>query len=215
MATNPGITGLDLLDGAPYGAYAVNLTQTIRYWNPAAERITGHKAENAVGRPCYEVVRNCLAEGEAPICRDGCPSLQAIRKNRIPPVCEVSMLCASGQRKKVLLTPMIIPEPLAPETLLVHLFNESKDDEWVEQANKTVAQTFTAPVPLPEITERLTPRELDVLLLMASGMTPREIASELYVSYHTVRNHTSNLRRKLGANNNFGLIRKAQELGLL
>ena len=145
MATNPGVTGLDLLDGAPYGAYAVNLTQTIRYWNPAAERITGHKTENAVGRPCYEVVRNCPTDGEAPICRDGCPSLQAIRENRIPQVCEVRMLCASGQRKKVLLTPMVVPEPLAPETLLVHLFNESKDGQWVEQATETIAQTFTAP----------------------------------------------------------------------
>ena len=125
------------------------------------------------------------------------------------------MLCASGQRKKVLLTPMIVPEPLAPETLLVHLFHESKDGQWVEQATKTVAQAFTAPVPLQEITERLTPRELDVLRLTALGMTPREIADKLYVSYHTVRNHTSNLRRKLGASNNFGLIRKAQESCLL
>ena len=73
MATNPGITGLVLLDGAPYGAYAVNLAQTIRYWNPAAERITGHKAENVVGRPCYEVMQNCAADVEAPCAGTAAP----------------------------------------------------------------------------------------------------------------------------------------------
>ncbi len=44
MATTSGIIGLDSLNGAPYGAYAVNLDQIIRYWNRSAERITGHRA---------------------------------------------------------------------------------------------------------------------------------------------------------------------------
>lgn len=88
MTTNPTITGLDLLNEAPHGAYAVNLAQTIRFWKAAAERITGHKAGKVTGRPCYGIVQNCLPDGEAPMCRDGCPFLQAIRENRLPPVYE-------------------------------------------------------------------------------------------------------------------------------
>jgi DNA-binding NarL/FixJ family response regulator len=44
----------------------------------------------------------------------------------------------------------------------------------------------------------LTPRELEVLRLVASGRTNREIASELVVSEHTVARHVQNMFAKLG-----------------
>lgn len=211
----PTLTGLELLQETPYGAYAVNLAQTIRLWNRSAERITGHKAQDVIGRHCYEVVQNCPADEKDPWCRDGCPSLQAIRANRMPRVYEVSMLCASGQRKTVSLTPMVVPEPLAPETLLVHLFQDSEQGEQLNQAVRTVERTIAYSRMHPEAGEQLTSRELEILKLTALGMPPREIAEELHISYHTVRNHTSNLRRKLGATSNLMLVKNAQELGLL
>ena len=119
-ANTPTPTGLDLLEEIPYGAYAVDLDQTIRFWNQAAERITGHRPPDVIGRHCYEVVQNCPPNENEPWCRDGCPSLQAIRENRMPPMYEVRMLCASGHRKTVRLTPMVVPEPLSTETLLVY-----------------------------------------------------------------------------------------------
>jgi len=44
----------------------------------------------------------------------------------------------------------------------------------------------------------LTPREREVLTLMAQGMSNGEIASALFISEHTVKNHVSNIYRKLG-----------------
>lgn len=114
MNDNTATPGLVLLDNSPYGAYAVDLTQTIRYWNRSAERITGHKAENVIGRSCSQVLQNCSKDGEVPMGRDGCPALQAIRENRIPRVYEVTMLCASGQRKTVSLMPLAVHAPLPP-----------------------------------------------------------------------------------------------------
>ena len=61
----------------------------------------------------------------------------------------------------------------------------------------------------------VTARELEVLRLVELGFTARKIAAELVISYHTVRNHTASLRRKLGANSNFTLRTKARELGLV
>ena len=215
MNDNPALPRLAFLDYSPYGAYAVDLTKTIRYWNRSAERITGHKADNVTGRPCFEVVQNCSPEDGGPLCRNGCPALQSIRENRISPVCEVSMVCATGQRKLVTLMPMLVYEPLVPEAVLVHLFHELDEGECTEQGTKAIAQTFATSGSFPETIDKLTSRELDVLKLAALGMTPMEISETLHISYHTVRKHTSNMRWKIGARNNLGLVRRAQELGLV
>ncbi|MBU1358620.1 MAG: helix-turn-helix transcriptional regulator [Gammaproteobacteria bacterium] len=47
----------------------------------------------------------------------------------------------------------------------------------------------------------LTPRELEVLNLIARGLTAKLIARYLGISVNTVRTHRDNLRRKLGARN--------------
>ena len=46
--------------------------------------------------------------------------------------------------------------------------------------------------------ERLTPREREVALLVARGLTNRRIASELSVSERTVENHVRKILKKLG-----------------
>ncbi len=52
--------------------------------------------------------------------------------------------------------------------------------------------------PASLLTQKLTERELDVLRLLAKGMTNAEIASALYLSEGTVRNHVSAILEKLG-----------------
>ncbi len=67
----------------------------------------------------------------------------------------------------------------------------------------------TQPVPL------LTQREQEVLELIARGATNREIAATLYLSPHTVKEHTSSLYRKLDARNRAEAVVRAQRVGLL
>ena len=54
------------------------------------------------------------------------------------------------------------------------------------------------PLAADEPTERLTPREREVALLVARGLTNRQIASELSVSRSTANNHVARILRKLG-----------------
>jgi DNA-binding NarL/FixJ family response regulator len=61
----------------------------------------------------------------------------------------------------------------------------------------------------------LTARERQVLEMIASGSTNREIADMLYLSPHTVKDHTSALYRKMKARNRAEAIQRAQRLGLL
>lgn len=61
----------------------------------------------------------------------------------------------------------------------------------------------------------LTDRERSVLELMAAGATNPEIAGELHLSKHTIKEHTSSVYRKLGVRNRTEAVQRAQRLGLL
>jgi DNA-binding CsgD family transcriptional regulator len=61
----------------------------------------------------------------------------------------------------------------------------------------------------------VTPRELDVLRLVAEGLTDGQIAARLVLSEHTVHRHVANARRKLDAGSRAAAVREATRLGLL
>ena len=61
----------------------------------------------------------------------------------------------------------------------------------------------------------LSEREQEVLSLVATGSTNKEIAARLHLSPHTVKEHTSSIYRKLGVRNRAEATRQAQRLKLL
>jgi DNA-binding NarL/FixJ family response regulator len=67
----------------------------------------------------------------------------------------------------------------------------------------------------PAPNSSLSEREREVVTLIASGSTNREIAEELYLSPHTVKEYTSGLYRKLGVRNRAEAVKRAQSLGLI
>jgi len=69
--------------------------------------------------------------------------------------------------------------------------------------------TLSARVP------ELTGRELEILGLVGSGKTSREIAEELFISENTVRNHVRNVLDKLGLRSRFEAVTWAQREGLI
>ena len=62
---------------------------------------------------------------------------------------------------------------------------------------------------------QLTPRELEILLLMAKGMHNHEIAAKLVVSYSTVRFHIGNIINKMGVKTRAEATALAAKDGLL
>ncbi len=69
----------------------------------------------------------------------------------------------------------------------------------------------TTEQPAPPLSER----EREVLDLIAAGSTNREIAEQLFLSPHTVKEHTSAVYRKLQARNRAEAVQRAQRIGLL
>lgn len=61
----------------------------------------------------------------------------------------------------------------------------------------------------------LTPRELEILQLMARGMSTREMAATLFVSENTVKTHAGRVLDKLGANRRIKAVEAARALGII
>lgn len=61
----------------------------------------------------------------------------------------------------------------------------------------------------------LTPREREILPLLAEGKTDREIGVDLFLSHRTVENHVARIRAKLGVRTRAEAIRTARLRGLL
>jgi DNA-binding CsgD family transcriptional regulator len=89
---------------------------------------------------------------------------------------------------------------------------------------RLVIQEVRVPVPAAvpftrddEAADRLgiTPRERDILELIAAGMSNREIAQKLFVSENTVKTHAGRLFAKLDAHRRTQAVQRAKELGLV
>jgi LuxR family maltose regulon positive regulatory protein len=66
-----------------------------------------------------------------------------------------------------------------------------------------------------ELVEPLSERELEVLQLIAKGLTNQEVATRLYLSLHTVKVHAHNIYGKLGVKNRTQAVAKGKALGIL
>ena len=65
------------------------------------------------------------------------------------------------------------------------------------------------------LVEQLTPREIEVLELLAVGDSNQTIADKLVITVRTVKKHTGNIYGKLNANSRIQAVARARELGLL
>ena len=190
---------LDRLRSAPYGAYGIDLNQTIVFWNAQAEEILGYKANEVLGRKCYEAVQVLSLDGATAVCTQNCPAIIAANRGRIPPVSYAQMRSASGLLKRVTMFPLIATDD-ADQLVLIHMFHETPIDE----------PNADEPMPLP-----LTSREIEVLSLLAVGLRPMEIGARLFISVHTVRKHISNASEKLHSHGIMSAVLAAQRQHLI
>jgi len=73
-----------------------------------------------------------------------------------------------------------------------------------------------APLPdAPKLLDPLTPREVEVLQLLAEGLPNKAIARRLAISEHTVKFHVNSILSKIGAQSRTEAVVKATQLGLI
>ena len=87
-----------------------------------------------------------------------------------------------------------------------------------EQADVVVSERViatAAPATVPREGTALTPRELEVLRLVAHGLGNKEIAAELALSTHTVKYHLASVLAKLGVRSRTEAVSRGIRTGLL
>ncbi len=88
------------------------------------------------------------------------------------------------------------------------------DDQ--RELHRALAGFLGSDLPVPqENSSPLTRREVEVLRLVASGLSNREIAASLHLSEHTVHRHVANVLRKLGQSSRAAAVGQATRAGLI
>jgi LuxR family maltose regulon positive regulatory protein len=93
------------------------------------------------------------------------------------------------------------------QELLTDLLPEQKDKEPAHKAPSSVA--------LAVLVETLSPRELEVLALIAAGASNPEIARDLSISVNTVKRHVTNIFGKLGVTSRTQAVARGRKLALI
>jgi LuxR family maltose regulon positive regulatory protein len=76
-------------------------------------------------------------------------------------------------------------------------------------------QAAAKPAASLALVEPLSDREVEVLRLLAAGLSNPEIAGELFIAVSTIRTHCKNIYGKLGVHRRWDAVQRAQELGLI
>jgi PAS domain S-box-containing protein len=182
------------------GVYAVDSSQRIVYWSKSAERLLGRRAQQALGRFCYDVIAGGDRRGH-PFCRQDCPVIQCSLKGRASENYEVVTRTAGGQSRWLSVSIVVLRGRGPKSTLTVHLIRDVTEKRRVEVRAERILAAVASASPEPDSgveAAPLTRRETEVLQLLACGLPNRDIASALGVSQTTVRNHIEHLLGKLG-----------------
>jgi PAS domain S-box-containing protein len=182
------------------GVFAVDDDERIVFWNGAAERILGYKPKDVIGKRCYDVVAGGEAFGHTD-CGPGCEVMRLARKGRSSRSYDVLARTASADTRLLNISIVVLRGRRRDSTLAVHLFRDVSETRRVQmEVQRELAEAAS-------ISERevgtskgsqLTPRELEVLRLLTTGISNSRIAETLSISPITVRNHIEHVLAKLG-----------------
>ncbi|MDP2847708.1 MAG: sensor domain-containing diguanylate cyclase [Humidesulfovibrio sp.] len=90
----------DILDNLFDGIYFVDQSRRLTYWNRGAERISGYKAEEVLGRNCASNILKHITQDGEELCNGGCPLAQTLADGQ-PREADVFLHHKSGHRVPV------------------------------------------------------------------------------------------------------------------
>jgi len=206
----PRVDLAELVGGMAEPAFAVDAAHTIVAWNRAAEDLLELKAGEVLGRDCGLVIGGRNGEGHV-VCSHLCPFSLAIRHGEPLPTMDLQVRRMGGP----LWVRMISIVVAGPDPCVVHILHDITDDRnrevFVQQVMQAAAalsgtRDHKAPDGPPVL---LSPRETEILRLLATGAGTRAIAQALCISPATVRNHIQQIMTSLHAHSRLEAVVRA------
>lgn len=196
---------VDFLFRAVDGAFAVDATQRIVFWNPACEQLLKRPARLALGRRCRDVLQGCNAAGEA-VCQPDCAVARLAGGGTSPASFPLWVDDGHGAKQYLTVNIVLMPSPSQGEWTVVHLLHRGKAVATLDMLQGAVQPggqrpaggngEDTARMPAAAASG-LTTREDEIFRLLAEGLPVRAISARLYISPVTVRNHLQHIMAKL------------------
>ena len=199
------------LERAGDGAFVIGADGRITLWNRAAERILGYPARAVLGRPCCDLFGGSDDSGNR-LCYRGCHIQSLVRLGE--PVQSFDMRTRARNGRAVWLNVSVLSVPGDP-ACTVHLF---RDVTATRELLTLVHERLAGPPPggVPGSPgASLSRRELEVLRLMADGLSTTAAAERLHVSRATIRNHVQSILTKLGVHSRLEAVAFATRHRLL
>jgi len=117
---------------------------------------------------------------------------------------------------KLGVTGLVLKES-SPETLLKCVRRVNRGERWID--HETITRAFQAVVGREEaereVSKTLTPREIEIVKMMAEGLRNRAIGDRLGISEGTVKVHLHNVYEKLGLDGRLELVLYAKQKGVI
>ncbi len=206
------------------GAFLVDQDGKVMYWNRAAERLLGFRAEEVMGRPCHDVLRGETLGGH-PLCSANCSIGRRVACGGAVRNFDMQTHTKAGRMIWLNVSSLPVPSRKKGQFLAAHLFRDitkqAKVHQLVDELHAALC-TVSSPSPDPHagqppeipVALPLSGREREVLRLLALGKNTKSIADALCISPATVRNHIQHILEKLGAHNRLEALATAFHPGV-
>jgi len=172
--------------------------RTIRYVNGKGETLLGASAHACIGVPCYELIHG-LTERAETHCGPDCSVVRMAQANREIEPALVQLPNPHGDPRWVLLLVCAVDGPDGRYPWLVHCaLAMDSTHRIVDYIRRVASRSLPSGRGQDHAVPDLTERETQILDLLAGDLTLQTIATELNLSYVTVRNHVQHILRKLG-----------------
>jgi len=111
----------------------------------------------------------------------------------------------------------IVLKEMAPQLLLQCIRKVHAGEQWIERnaSRQALEKMLKREAGAREVAETLTPREIELVRMVANGLRNREIGEKLFISEGTVKVHLHNIYEKLKVDGRMALSRYAREKGLV
>lgn len=206
MSANKPLDPLEIVSSTADAAFATDEEGRIVIWSQAAERLLGHDPARVLGKPCHEILCGKDVFGNR-FCDEGCILSRMAERHEAVSHFEMDIRKGSGETIRAAFSVLVIPGPRGSQYSLIHILRESSHGPEADELIRRILMATPAPA-LPAIADApagahaavrapLTAREIEVLRLMADGISTPKIADSLFISTITVRNHIQNILRKL------------------